>query len=113
MELGKAVIFCLAGTHKVNQSELKCKMICIKDTRKMESLMSQRSKYLYVLTVVTPANFNPVVKSLMVTLSVVNSLCCETSPSEENLGICIKTYGKGLKQILSILKADIIIHCKQ
>lgn len=75
--------------------------------------MSRRSMYLYVLTVVTQANFNPIMRSLMVIFSVVNSPFCEMSLPEEELEMCIITYGISLKEILCILKADIIIHCKQ
>lgn len=75
--------------------------------------MSQRNMYLYVSTVVTQANSIAFMKSLMITLSVVNSLCCETSLSREKLEICIKTCGIGWKEILGILKAAIITHQKQ
>lgn len=66
--------------------------------------MSQRSMYLYVLTVVIQANFNSTMRSLMVTLSAINSLGCETFLSEEKLGIYIKTHDIGLTEILRILK---------
>lgn len=56
----------------------------------MESLMSQRNMYLYVLTVETQANFKPIMGSLMATLSV-NSLCCERFPLRKNEEYAPKT----------------------
>lgn len=66
--------------------------------------------YLHVLIVMTQANSNPIMRSLMATFCVVNSLCCEMSLPEEKLEICIETYGTGLKENLCMLKADRMIH---
>lgn len=56
--------------------------------------------YLYVL-IVTQANSNPMMRSLMATFCVVNSLCWEMSFPEEWLEICIEIYGIGLKENLA------------
>lgn len=66
--------------------------------------MSQTSMYSCVLTAVTQANVIPFMRSLMVTLSVVNSLCLGKSYKYVS-----KPMAWALKKIRSIIKTDIII----
>lgn len=67
--------------------------------------MSQTSMYSCVLTMVTQAlDLSPFMRSLMVTLSVVNSLCLGKSYEYVS-----KSMAWALKKILSMIKTDIII----
>lgn len=66
--------------------------------------MSQTSMYSYVLTVVTQANFIPFMRSLMVTLCVVNSFCLRKSYEYAS-----KPMAWALQTIRSVIKTDIII----